>query len=191
MRLTNRRVAVFFALVLLSVGFGFAFDGIATAVEKATYPRPKAYREFVSESAADAGLPEAVVWSIVRLESDFDGGGRDADGGIGLFRLSAETFRMICETVLLEEVPEDGMLYDPATNLRVGCAYLSALYRRYGMWEPVYAAWCVGTETVDAWMSDPERLNAQGKLTSIPDKTVAKFVTAALKGQKMYTALYE
>lgn len=190
MRLTSRRVAVFLLLVLLSVGFGFAFDGIATAVEKSRYPRPAAYREQIARAAEAAGIPEAAVLALVRAESDFDGGGQDADSGVGLFRLTPEQLRMICEDYLQESVPDAGLLYDPETNLRVGCAYLSALYGRYGIWESVFAAWYADVETVDSWIVDPDCLNEQGKLTKIPDNAVAKQVAAAIKTQKKYTELY-
>lgn len=190
MKLDARRVAAFLALILLSVGFGFAFDGIATAIEKTRYPRQQAYRAAISSAAEEAGIPETVVWAAVRVRSGFDSSQRAEDGGIGLFRLTPERFRMICSDILHEQAPDDGMLYDPATNLRVGCAYLSELYRRYGMWEPVFAALCSDTDTVDAWMLDSDCLNAQGKLTDIPDRSVASAVTALMKSKEMYTKLY-
>lgn len=190
MKLTSRHIAAFFLLILLSVGFGFAFDGIATAIEKRNYPRPKAYRNAIAAAAEEAGIPEAAVLAVVRAESGFDGAGRDADGGTGLFRLTYERFSEICTDILHEPVPEAGMLYDPATNLRAGCAYLSFLYARYGMWEPVFAAWRAGTEKVDAWILDPACLNKQGKLTNIPDPAAAKFTTGAAAALKMYTKLY-
>lgn len=190
MKIDSRRVALFLALVLLSVGFGFAYDGIATAIEKHRYPRPSAYRTLIAQAAEEAGLPEAVIYSVIHLVSDFDGGGKDESGGVGLFRLTYGRLCTIYAELLQEPAPDVGMLYDPATNLRAGCAYLSDLYRRYGTWEPVYAAWQIGTEQVDTWIVDPNRLNAQGKLVKIPDPAVQTFVSNAVKGQKLYTSLY-
>lgn len=190
MKLTSRRVAVFFLLILLSVGFGFAFDGIATAIEKSKYSRPAAYREPIEQAAAEAGIPEAAVWALIRVESGFDSGGKNSDGGIGLFRLTPGQLETIYTEILHEAVPDAGMLYDPATNLRAGCAYLSALYGRYGMWEPVFAAWRAGTDRTDEWVMDPDCLNKQGRLTRIPDSAVAKFVSGVIKGKNMYTTLY-
>lgn len=190
MKLTSRRLAAFFLLIALSVGFGFGFDALATAIEKGKYARPAAYRNLISEAAEQAGIPEAVVYSVIRTESGFDSGGPDKNGRIGLFRLTPERFREIYTEILHEDAPNEGMLYDPATNLRAGCAALSDFYRRYGMWEPVYAAWRAGSDTVDAWVLNPEYLNKQGKLAKIPDNAVAKFVSVAVKGQKMYTKLY-
>lgn len=59
MKLTSRRLIALFLLILLSVGFGFAFDGIATAIEKHKYARPAAYRDLIASAAAEAGIPEA------------------------------------------------------------------------------------------------------------------------------------
>ncbi len=190
MKITSRRVAVFLLIVLLSAGFGFAFDAIATAIEKKQYSRPELYREAISLASEEAGIPDAVAFAVIRIVSGFDAGGIDADGGIGLFRITQEQMEMICTDILHEDVPDAGMLYNPATNLRLGCTYLSYLYGRYGMWEPVYASWCIGTETVDEWILNSDYLNKQGKLTKIPDSDVAGFVTRAVKGQKMYGNLY-
>lgn len=190
MKLNSRRVAVFFLLILVSVGFGFAFDGIATAIEHRKYPLPKDYRKAISEAAAEASIPEAAVLAVIRAESGFDSAGKNADGGIGLFRLTPERFEAVFTDILHETAPDTGMLYDPETNLRVGCAYLSYLFARYGMWEPVFAAWRAGTEQTDAWILNPDCLNKQGRLTKIPDSAVAKFVTGVTTAQKMYTKLY-
>ena len=54
MKLTSRRLIALFLLILLSVGFGFAFDGIATAIEKHKYARPAAYRDLIASAAAES-----------------------------------------------------------------------------------------------------------------------------------------
>ena len=83
-----------------------------------------------------------------------------------------------------------GMLYDPATNLRAGAALLSELYRRYGVWETVYAAYFAGEAQVDLWLADPELVNEQGRLQSIPDKATAKYVKQTVKATELYEKLY-
>lgn len=40
MKLNIWRVAAFFLLLAVAVGFGFAFDAIATSVERNKHPRP-------------------------------------------------------------------------------------------------------------------------------------------------------
>lgn len=191
MKLTVWRVLLFFLVILLSVGFGFAFDAGMTAYEKHSYPRPDAYAESVSEYSAQFGVPEAVIWSVIRTESNFSSSARDADGSTGLMKLTPETFEYICKELLGMETAEDGLLYDPETNLRAGVCYLSHLYEIYGLWDSVYAAWDIGCETVDAWLLDSDYVSEQGKLQNIPDAVTRSFVERAVKAQALYTKLYE
>ena len=105
-------------------------------------------------------------------------------------QLSPERFQTIYTDILHESAPDSGMLYDPATNLRAGAALISELYRRYGVWETVYAAYYAGEAQVDLWLADPEIVNAQGRLENIPDKATAKYVKQMQKAVELYEKLY-
>lgn len=190
MKLTYQRVIAFFLLIALSVGFGFAFDGIATAIEKRKYPLDERYAAEIQSNAEEFGVPETVLWATVRTESDFVSNLVSETGEIGLMQLSPTRFQSIYTDILNEPVPESGMLYDPATNLRAGAALLSELYRRYGVWETVYAAYFAGEAQVDLWLADPELVNEQGRLQSIPDKATAKYVKQTVKATELYEKLY-
>lgn len=189
MKFNLRRLLIFFLIVLLSVGFGFAYDAIAGALERKSHPQPEAYAGLIAGYAAEFGVPEAVIWATVRSESDFVSSAVNGEA-VGLMQLTPDRLDFVCREVLGEPTPEAGMLYDPATNLRMGTAYLSWLYQRYGMWDSVYAAWRAGTDATDAWLADPECLNDQGRLTDIPDRAVAAFVSETLQSAEMYAELY-
>jgi soluble lytic murein transglycosylase len=115
---------------------------------------------------------------------------KNADGKIGLMQISPDRLAFVYQTVLGEEIPNEGLLYDPRTNLRVGTAYLSYLYQKYGMWEPVFAAWRMGEAQTDLWLANPENLNGQGRLTRIPDSETQSYVNALLQASKLYASLY-
>lgn len=189
MRFNSRKLLIFVLIVLLSVGFGFAYDAIAGAIERRSYPQPEEYADLIAGYASEFGVPEAVIWATVRNESDFVSSAVNGSA-IGLMQITPELLDEVCREVLGEPTPDTGMLYDPATNLRVGTAYLSSLYQKYGMWDSVYAAWSAGTEAADAWLADPDCLNEQGRLTKIPDKSAASFVSKMRKSAEMYAELY-
>ena len=189
MKITYQRVIAFFLLIALSVGFGFAFDGVATAIEKKQYPRPTALEAAVAENARTFGLPEPVLWAAILTESDFVSSAVGENGAVGLMQLTPEQFAYICTQVLGEEQMDDGMLYDPATNLRCGAAWISQLYQRYGVWETVFAAYHAGTEQVDAWLSDSTLVTPQGTLL-IPDAATKKQVARMVKAVEQYSQLY-
>lgn len=190
MKLNSRRLLAVFLLALISVGFGFAFDATATAVEKHRYPMEPAYAEMISEYALSYGIPEPILWSAVRTRSNFVSNARSESGKTGLMQLSEEEFSFICTEILREEEQDPGLLYDPATNLRCGAAYLSYLYQRYGVWDTVYLAFYAGTDAVNAWLSDSRYVNSVGRLSGVPDSGAAAFAEQMEKAVSYYTKLY-
>ena len=190
MKLTLQRLVILAVLIPASILFGIGFDAVATAVERSRYPQDERYAALIHGQSESFGVPPSIIWATVLLESDFVSNAVSGSGEIGLMQISPAMMDIICREVLGEPTPDAGMLYDPATNLRLGTAWLSALYERYGMWESVYAAWHAGTGSADYWLSDPECLNEQGRLTYIPDKDTANFVSRMIKGAEMYTKLY-
>ena len=190
MKLNARSFAIIAAILALSIGFGFAFDGIATAIEKKQYPLSPRYADDIREAAEEYGIHEVILWAIVRTESGFASNLEGKDGGIGLMQLTPETFAMI-QTDILKEPPEDkGRLYDPEKNLACGAAYLSFLYQRYGVWETVFAAFDAGTDAVDAWLASPEYVSELGILENIPNTATAHFVREVSKARELYIKLY-
>ena len=190
MKFNARSFAIIAAILLLSIGFGLAFDGVATAIEKKQYPLSPRYAEDIERVAKAYGIPEVILWATVCTESGFASNLEGKDGGIGLMQLTPAEFAMI-QTDILGEAPEDaGRLYDPQKNLECGAAYLSYLYQRYGVWETVFAAFDAGTASVDAWLADPEYVSELGTLTSIPDPATARFVKEVTKARELYIKLY-
>ena len=190
MKFNARSFAIIAAILALSIGFGFAFDGIATAIEKKQYPLSPRYAEDIQKVAEEYGIPEVILWATVSTESGFSSNLEGKNGGIGLMQLTPEEFAMI-QTDILKETPEDsGRLYDPRKNLECGAAYLSYLYERYGVWEIVFAAFDAGTASVDAWLADPECVNELGILKNIPSPSTARYVKEVTKARELYIKLY-
>ena len=190
MKFNARSFAIIAAILVLSIGFGFAFDGVATAIEKKQYPLSPRYAEDIRNAAEKYGIPEVVLWAIVQTESGFASNLEGKDGGIGLMQLTPDTFAMI-QTDILKETPEDkGRLYDPEKNLECGAAYLSFLDQRYGVWETVFAAFDAGTDAVDAWLADSEYVSELGTLKNIPNTATARFVQDVVDARELYIKLY-
>lgn len=190
MKFNAKSLVIICAILLLSIGFGFAFDGVATAIEKKQYPISERYADNIRAAAEKYGIPEAILWAVVRTESGFAIDLAGKNGGIGLMQLTPDEFEMI-QTVILGEVPEDaGRLYDPQKNLECGAAYLSYLYQRYGVWETVFAAFDAGTDTVDSWLANPAYVSELGTLKNIPNTETARFVRDVTKARDLYIKLY-
>lgn len=190
MKLNARHAAIVAILLALSIGFGFAFDAVATAIERARNPRPDEFAELIEQNASAYGVPEAVLWAVARVESGFASNARGTDGSIGLMQLTPAEFDMIRTDILGEDTLDAGLLYDPATNLSAGAAYLSYLYQLYGSWRTAFAAYEAGCDAVNAWLKDSRYADGIGSLKKIPNAELERLVGRMDRALSLYTKLY-
>ena len=181
------RAAVIALLAVLAIAFGFLADFIITCFEKAAYPRD--YAEYVEVYAEAYGVPETVVYAVIRTESDFDSGAVSSVGAVGLMQMMPETFTWLTDEILFDHLDE-GMLYDPETNIKYGTYYLSRLYDRYGDWDVTFAAYNGGSGNVDEWLADSEYADGEGGLKDIPFRETRSYVKKVNKALKKYERLY-
>lgn len=175
-------------ILICSVLLGFVFELVCLGAERLTHPRD--FDGIVSGWSVQYGVPEYVVYAMIKTVSDFDSTKVSDDGKIGLLQLSPALYLKLANEEHDKEI-NAAALYDPNTNLHYGTMYLARLYQKYGMWSTVYAAWYAGEETVDAWLQNPDLIDPDyGTLIKIPDKKIAKAVKKTVKAQEIYEKLY-
>ena len=175
-------------ILLCAILLGFGFDLACRGVERISHPRK--YQSIVSDYSARYGVPEAMIYAMIKVESGFDSTVHSEDGKIGLMQLSPQLYTRLATQVHDTEM-NAAALYDPDTNIRYGTLYLAALYQKYGMWSTVYAAWYAGEDAVDAWLQNPAYIDPDfGTLQTVPDKQIAKAVKKAVRTQELYENLY-
>ena len=179
------RAVVIVLLAVLAIGMGFLADFIITCFEKTAYPRD--YAEFVEVYAEAYGVPETVVYAVIRTESDFDSGVVSSAGAIGLMQMMPDT--LLTDEILFDHL-DIGMLYDPETNIKYGTYYLSRLYDRYGDWDLTFAAYNGGPGNVDEWLADSEYADGDGGLKEIPFRETRNYVKKVNSALKKYERLY-
>ena len=179
------RSIIILVILALSVAAGFAYQRITDAIDRKNYPRQ--YAEQVTKYSLEYGVPEYVIYAVIRTESGFDSGAKSAAGALGLMQIMPSTFDwMMAQT---HEDYEAGMLYDPDTNVKYGTYLLSYLYLRYGAWDTVYAAYNAGYARVDEWLSDSAH-SSDGRLKDIPIDETAKYVKKVAAAADKYKTLY-
>lgn len=180
------RSIVIVSILILSILFGLLFQVIWDKIDRRTYPRE--FSEYVEEYSYEYGIPEYVVYSVIKTESGFESGAVSGKGAVGLMQIMPDTFNWL--TGMLSENLNSAMLYDPETNIKYGTYYLSYLYQRYGSWTEVYAAYNAGPTTVDEWLEEEEYTDKNGKLSKIPYKETEKYVKRLKKANDTYKRLY-
>ena len=144
------RSVVIISILVLSVLCGLLFQLIWDHVDRVNYPRE--YSDYVDIYSYEYGVPEHVVYSVIKVESDFESGAVSEDGAVGLMQIMPDTF--IWLTTENGEHLNSATLYDPKTNIKYGTYYLSKLYLQFGSWDEVFAAYNAGPDKVEEWLSD-------------------------------------
>lgn len=184
------RSLIIIIIAALSVVIGVSFQKISVKIDKNSYSTE--YSGFVEKYAAEYGVPEYVVYAVIKTESGFDSSLLSDDGKIGLMQVSPELLKLYGGT--LRDNYDTGMLYDPETNIKYGTYHLSMLYLRLGTWRSVFASMYIGEKTVEEWLCDENISdigeNVKPKLRDIPDKDTAKYTKKLESVSEKYRELY-
>ena len=106
-------------IAVMAIGLGFLADFVITCFEKSAYPRE--YAEYVTVYAEKYGVPEELVYAVIRTESDFDSGAVSPVGAVGLMQLMPS----VCRDLRCADP------FDPESNIETGCAHLAGLRDRF------------------------------------------------------------
>ncbi|HOA85731.1 MAG TPA: lytic transglycosylase domain-containing protein, partial [Bacillota bacterium] len=117
---TSRALRVVLILIAALI-FGYIYSLMYTAYLRSVYPRE--FYEYVEASSKEFGVPEQILFAVIRSESNFDANAVSGAGAVGLMQLMPTTFRWISDDVLGERL-DASMIYDPKTNIRYGTCLL-------------------------------------------------------------------
>ena len=188
----GRNYALIIAVILIaSVIFGFLFDFALTQIEYAIYKKPTEYQGYVTSYSIEYGVPENLVYAVIKTESGFDSSAVSDAGAIGLMQMMPDTFTWLTNDILRDRLAQ-GMLYDPETSIKYGVYYLSSLYSKYNNWDTALAAYNAGPGNVDDWLADEKYdKNQDGVLDKIPFKETNNYVKKVNRALEAYDKLYK
>jgi soluble lytic murein transglycosylase len=119
----------------LASRWGWHDQAIATAARQklfndydVLYPRP--FDADVRSASRRTGLPEELIYAIIRQESLFRADAASGAGAIGLMQLLPETARVTARRAGLPE-PTRAQLIKPAVNIPLGSEFLASLVQRF------------------------------------------------------------
>lgn len=187
----QRRIALITMLIVLLLAIG----GVAVWMvadrrpEKVMQRYPMEYEDLIRRCAAENDLPPAYVAGVILAESSYDPEAVSSADARGLMQLLPDTAEWIAGK--FDETYQDGVLFDPETNVRYGCWYLGFLMKRYnGDMRLSSAAYHAGQGNVDKWLQNPEYSTDGVTLAVIPYESTDTYVQRVLKYYEKYTELY-
>lgn len=158
------------------------------AVLKWRYPIK--YQEQVEKYSDEYGLDKYLVYSVIMCESSFEPEARSRAGARGLMQLMPATAQWFAENKEKIEYSEE-LLYDPDYNIRLGCAYLKYLNKRFnGNTDNVLAAYNAGEGRVREWLSSSLYSSDGENLSDIPYPETKNYVERVKEAYALYIRLY-
>ncbi len=150
------------------------------------------YDDLVRRYAAEYRLDPSLVYSVIRVESNFKPDAKSHQNAIGLMQITEDTLKwaMLREGKNANYTAND--LYDPATNIRYGCYILSLFLTEFEDQNAALAAYNAGRSNVLKWLKDSRYSNDGFHLVTTPYKETTEYIKKVTKYQEKYkTALGE
>ncbi len=154
---------------------------------------PYQYRELIESQAAANNLHPAFVAAIVLNESSFNPNAESRVGARGLMQMMPDTAQWVYDKIGDTGEYSFDMMYDPDTNVRYACWYLSFLSDRFRN-DPVLvaAAFHAGQTTVQNWLND-SRYSKDSQtidLDDMMDGPTKNYATRVTSAYAVYRRLY-
>ena len=127
--------------VIIILGSACYFEG--GRIKAFLYPRK--YSVYVEKYSKEYNLDENFVYSIIKAESKFNPKALSHKGAKGLMQIADITRDWAIVELDLDENID---IYDPETNIMIGCWYLNRLYKEFGDTDLVIAAYNGGSGNV-------------------------------------------
>lgn len=134
-------IFVFSCVILFFVGMIFNF-----------IIRPQKYKNFALAYAEEYELDLALVYSIIKVESNFKKDAVSKSGALGLMQILPSTAKWISSELDVDYSSD--IMFDAETNIRFGCFYLRYLFDKFNNKDIVICAYNAGEGKVQDWIEN-------------------------------------
>ena len=172
----KRKITLFFICFAFTVIFAFSVCCLFLLY-------PKKYEKEVLYYSNQYHISPSLVFAVMKTESGFREDAVSSAGAVGLMQIMPSTAAWLME--------EELNLYDPVTNIEIGCKYLAYLQSKFLDIPTVLAAYNAGPNKVKVWIEDEIYGGALRTLRKTPYKETNDYVSKVLKAQKIYKFLYK
>ncbi len=164
--------------------------GFKDAFDLWRYDFPQAYQEVISKFSQQVGIPEALVYAIMRAESQFNFEAVSPVGARGLMQLMPYTADQLTKLGSEPAVAENELL-KPEVNLRLGSRYLGRLMKKFSNQVALVAAsYNAGPHRVYSWLSTFGPLEMDEFAEHVPFLETRNYVKKVVRNFAIYSELY-
>lgn len=120
---------------------------------------PVSHARDIQASAERHGVDPLLVAAVIKCESNWNENAQSTAGAVGLMQVMPQTSSEIARMGLVDSGTYDpSNLFDPATNIEYGTAYLAFLEKNLSSTDQVIAAYNAGMGKVEEWLAQPGEL---------------------------------
>ena len=151
-----------------------------------SYPLP--YREPVKEQVGQTGIPESLVYAVMRAESSFSPTVLSPAGAVGLMQLMPATAKQVAGKSNGFAAAD---LTRPEFNISCGVRHLKDLTKQHdNSLVLTIAAYNAGSGAVNRWRKKFGALREDEFIENIPYGETREYVKKVLAGAEMYHRIY-
>lgn len=156
-------------------------------VENSMYPIK--YDSYVKKASKEYNLDEALIYGVIKTESDFNPDAESRAGAKGIMQIMPETFEWL-QVIrgASGDYTEDDLL-EPKINIDYGCYLLRYFLDLYGTEQAAIAAYNAGFIVGD-WLEDSTYSTDGVTLDYIPYPETSAYVEKVLAAKDKYKELY-
>jgi hypothetical protein len=181
----SRRERPFEAIQTLALLRERGNDALSRADAGIFYPR--AFAALIPPAAAEYGLNEELLFSLIRQESAFNPGIASHAGAIGLTQLMPDTAAGIAAQLHVTK-PD---LTEPSTSVRFGAYYLSTLGKRLSTIPYQLAGYNAGPNAARRWKERYGELPADLAVETFDYSETRDFVKSIFSAHVIYNLMYK
>ena len=183
----NFIVLIAIVIILLIVLLAKVFN-VKTLILKQIYP--KKYSEYVEKYAKEYDVDPLLIFSIIKVESNFDEKAKSSSGAKGLMQLMEATATEIANKID-EPLVEQESLLEPEKNIMIGTKYYSELLEMYDEnMLLALTAYNAGIGNVKGWIESGIIKKDGSDIENIPYKETNMYVRKIINNYKIYQSIY-
>lgn len=163
------------------------YDNTKQKFEEYSYPRK--YSEYVERAADEYDLEPALIYAVIRTESNFSPNAESNAGACGIMQVMPSSFEWLQSKRGCEGEYTTDDLFDPKICIDYGSFLLKYFYDLYGDEKSAVAAYNAGF-VVGEWLSDSNYSTDGKTLLKIPYPETSDYVDKVESSKEMYINLY-
>lgn len=185
----KRKIRKTFRYILILAVFVVAIIFVLNNTARIMFPIK--YGEYVREYSEKNNVDPFLVLAMIKVESNFNPKAVSPKNARGLMQIMPKTGQWGAQALKLDSYKLES-LFEPDTNISIGCWYLNVLSKQFGdNTDLILAAYNGGSGNVNDWLKNKSYSNSGKSLEKIPFKETEKYIKKVLNCRAIYKKLYE